>query len=50
MIILFAQQSRWSRRDAKKKSKRKFTLDNRKSVRSILDTLIQKAKKIKEKK
>ena len=49
-MLLFVQQTRWSRRDAKKKSQRKFTSDNRKSVRDIVRILIQKAKEIKENK
>ena len=42
-------QQRWHRRDAKKVSQRKFKSDNRKSIRTILDILIDKAKKIREK-
>jgi len=45
-MILFVQQSRWDRRDAKKKAARKFKSDNRKSVRGIIKILINKAKKL----
>ena len=39
---------RWIRRDAKKKSKRRFTSDNRKSVRDALRLIIKKAEALKD--
>ena len=48
MVILMSQQ-RWHRRDSKRASQRKFKSDNRKSIGTILNILIDKAKKIKEK-
>ena len=50
MVILLSQQKRWHRRDAKRASERKFKSDNRKSVRGILNILVDKAKKIKDNK
>jgi len=50
MVILMSQQQRWHRRDAKKISQKKFKVDNRKSVRGIVTMIVDKAKKIKEKK
>ncbi len=47
-MLLLTQQHRWNRRDAKKKSQQRFTSDNRKSVRGILEILVKKAKRIKE--
>ena len=48
MVILMSQQ-RWHRRHAKKASQKKFKSDNRNSITGILNILITKAKKIKEK-
>lgn len=48
MVLLMSQQ-RWHRRDAKKVSQKKFKSDNRNSVRTILNIIVDKAKKIKEK-
>ena len=44
-----SHQQKWDRRDSKKESKRRLNSDNRKSVRNILNILIKKAQKIKEK-
>ena len=49
MVILMTQQKRWHRRDAKKASQKKFKSDNRSSVRTIINIIVDKAKKIKEK-
>ena len=49
MVILMTQQKRWHRRDAKRASQRRFKSDNRKSIGTILNILIDKAKKIREK-
>ena len=38
--------NRWIRRDLKKKAKRKFTPDNRKSVRYSMKRMLQKAKEL----
>ena len=48
-MLLMSQQQRWHRRDAKKTSQKNFKSDNRNSVRKILEILVDKAKKIKEK-
>jgi len=48
MVILMTQQ-RWHRRDAKKASQKKFKSDNRNSIRTLFNIVIDKAKKIKEK-
>ena len=44
-----SEQQRWHRRDAKKASQKKFKSDNRSSVRTIINIIVDKAKKIKEK-
>ena len=49
MVILMTQQKRWHRRDAKRASKKRFTSDNRNSVRTLFNIMIDKAKKIREK-
>ena len=38
---------RWIRRDAKAKTKRRFTSDNRTSVRNAMKRIIQKSKEAK---
>ena len=48
MVLLMSQQ-RWHRRDAKKASQKKFKSDNRNSIKGILNILVAKAKKIREK-
>ena len=49
MVLLMSEQQRWHRRDAKKAQQKKFKSDNRSSVRTIINIIVDKAKKIKEK-
>lgn len=48
MYRLVLDSNYWGRRDSKKKTKKNFTSDNRKSVRWLFDNTIKKAKIIKE--
>ena len=38
---------KWERREAKKRSKKRFTSDNRRSIRRGMQRIIEKAKKLK---
>lgn len=42
------EQSQWGRRDSKKKSKKTFASDNRRSVRWLHENTLKKANTIKE--
>ena len=46
MVEIESTDTRWVRRDAKKKAQRKLTSDNRNSVRGSLQIIIKKAKEI----
>ena len=48
-MVLLTSQQRWHRRDAKKASQKKFKSDNRNSIRTILNIIVDKAKKSKAK-
>ncbi len=49
MVLLMSQQQKWHRRESKRTSKKKFTSDNRNSVRTLFNIMIDKAKRIREK-
>ena len=45
--IVLAMHSKWERREAKKRGKKRFTSDNRRSIRRGMQRIIEKAKKLK---
>ena len=46
--IVLAMHSKWERREAKKRTKKRFAPDNRNSVRDAMKRVLDTAKRLKE--